>query len=50
LLTEAGPSDRRLNVTIPRQTINGLWLNITETQPVTLPDFQRNSLKRMLRR
>jgi hypothetical protein len=51
LLTEAGPSDRRLNVTIPRQTINGLWLDITETQPVTFPDFQRNSLKvkRMLR-
>jgi len=50
LLTETGLSDRQLNVTIPRQTINGLWLNITETQPVTLPDFQRNSLKRMLRR
>jgi hypothetical protein len=48
--TEDGPSAQRLNVTIPRQTINGLWLNITETQPVTLPDFQRNSLKRMLRR
>jgi hypothetical protein len=48
--TEDGPSAQRLNVTIPRQTIQGLWLNITETQPVTLPDFQRNSLKRMLRR
>lgn len=48
LLTETGQSDRRLNVTIPRQTINGLWLNITETQPVTLSDFQRST--RMLRK
>jgi hypothetical protein len=49
--TEDGtPSAQRLNLTIPRQTIQGLWLNVTETQPVTLPDFQRNSLKRMLRR
>lgn len=35
------PSTRRLNVTIPRQTVRGLWQVITETQPVTLPDFQR---------
>ena len=48
-LTETGPTAERLNVTIPRQTIHGLWLNITETQPYTLPDFQRNSLRRMLR-
>ena len=48
-LTETGPTAERLNLTIPRQTIHGLWLNITETQPYTLPDFQRNSLKRMLR-
>ena len=37
------PSTRRLNVTIPRQTIRGLWQVITETQPYTLPDFQRAS-------
>jgi len=48
-LTEDGPTAERLNVTIPRQTIHGLWFNITETQPYILPDFQRNSLKRMLR-
>ena len=48
-LTETGPTTARLNVTIPRQTIHGLWLNITETQPYTIPDFQRNSLRRMLR-
>lgn len=47
--TETGLTAERLNLTIPRQTIHGLWLNITETQPYTLPDFQRNSLKRMLR-
>jgi hypothetical protein len=48
-LTEDGPTAERLNLTIPRQTIHGLWVNITETQPYILPDFQRNSLKRMLR-
>jgi hypothetical protein len=48
-LTETGPTAERLNVTFPRQTITGLWLNITETQPYTFPDFQRTSLKRMLR-
>lgn len=37
------PSTRRLNVTIPRQTISGLWQAITETQQYTLPDFQRAS-------
>lgn len=47
--TEGGPSAQRLNVTIPRQTINGLWINITETQPITLGDFQRNSSTRMIR-
>jgi hypothetical protein len=34
--TETGPSAKRLVVTIPRQTIHGLWQAITETQPVTL--------------
>lgn len=48
-LTETGRTAERLNVTIPRQTIPGLWLNITETQPYTFPDFQGNSLRRMLR-
>jgi hypothetical protein len=37
------PSTRRLNVTIPRQTLRGLWQVITETQPITLPEFQRMS-------
>jgi hypothetical protein len=41
--SETGPSTRRLNFTIPRQTIHGLWLAITETQPIALPEFQRNS-------
>jgi hypothetical protein len=40
--TEDGPSTQRLNVTIPRQTIHGLWLNITETQPYAFPDYQRS--------
>lgn len=47
--TETGPAAARLTVTIPRQTIHGLWLNITETQPYTFPDFQQSLLKRMLR-
>ena len=47
--TEDGPSTQRLNVTIPRQTIHGLWLNITETQPYAFPDYQKSSLTRMLR-
>lgn len=41
--SETGPSTQRLTVTIPRQTIHGLWLAITETQPIALPEFQRNS-------
>jgi hypothetical protein len=47
-LTEDGPSTQRLNVNIPRQTIHGLWLNITETQPYAFPAYQRGlrSLKR----
>jgi hypothetical protein len=28
------PSSRRLTIGIPRQTVKGLWLNITEVQPV----------------
>lgn len=48
-VTETGATAERLNVTIPRQTIHGLWLNITETQPYTLPGFQRNPVTRMLR-
>ena len=43
LFTETGPSTQRLTVTIARQTIHGLWQTITETQPITLPEFQRNS-------
>jgi hypothetical protein len=40
--TETGPSTERLTVTIPRQTLHGLWLAITETQPITVPEFQRS--------
>jgi hypothetical protein len=47
--SETGPTAERLNITIPRQTLHGLWLNITETQPYTFPDFQRNPVTRMLR-
>lgn len=36
-------TNRRLNITIPRQTVRGLWQVITETQPFTLPEFQRMS-------
>jgi hypothetical protein len=42
-VSETGPSTQRLNVTIPRQTIHGLWQAITETQPVALPLSQRTS-------
>jgi hypothetical protein len=35
--SETGPTARRLTVTIPRQTIHGLWQAITETQRVALP-------------
>lgn len=41
--SETVPSTERLNLTISRQTIHGLWQAITETQPVTLPTFQRTS-------
>lgn len=41
--SETVPSTKRLNLTIPRQTIHGLWQAITETQPITLPAFQRTS-------
>jgi hypothetical protein len=47
--SETGPTAERLTITIPRQTIHGLWLNITETQPYTLPDFQQNPVTRILR-
>ena len=47
--SETGPTAERRNITIPRQTIHGLWLNITETQPYAFPDFQRNPVKRTLR-
>ena len=32
---------KNVNLTIPRQTVHGIWQAITETQPVTLPSFQR---------
>lgn len=44
--SETGPSTKRLVVTIPRQTIHGLWQSITETQPITVGgpwDYNRAS-------
>jgi len=32
--SDTGPTARRLNVAIPRQTIHGLWQSITETQTI----------------
>jgi hypothetical protein len=37
--SETGPTTLRRNLTIPRQTIHGLWQTITETQPITLPTY-----------
>jgi hypothetical protein len=34
--TGAAPITSRVNLTIPRQTLNGLWESITETQPITV--------------
>lgn len=34
--SETGPTTNRRVVTIPRQTIHGLWQSITETQPIDL--------------
>ena len=40
--SETGPTAKRLVVTIPRQTLHGLWQSITETQPITVPwDYNR---------
>ena len=36
-LTIEGPSGLPLAISIPRQTVFGLWLAITEVQPITLP-------------
>jgi hypothetical protein len=41
--SESIPSTRQLNLTIPRQSIHGLWQSITQTQPVTFPAFSRTS-------
>lgn len=35
--SDTGPTAKHLSVTIPRQTIHGLWQAITETQKVALP-------------
>jgi hypothetical protein len=46
--TSSAPITSRVNLTIPRQTFNGLWEAITETQPITVSDpppaFQRMQL------
>lgn len=44
--TDTGPTTDRRVVTIPRQTIHGLWQSITETQPIDLSlpwDYSRVS-------
>jgi hypothetical protein len=40
--SETGPGTRHRVVTIPRQTIHGLWQSITETQPITLGPWDYN--------
>ena len=36
--SETGPSGRNRVITIPRQTIHGMWQSITETQPISTND------------
>jgi len=50
--SETGPSTTHRVVTIPRQTIHGLWQSITETQPIDLSlpwDYNRASGLRLNR-
>jgi len=50
--SETGPTTNHRVVTIPRQTIHGLWQSITETQPIDLSlpwDFNRVSGLRLNR-
>lgn len=35
--TFGAPDNRRLTIGIPRQTLKGLWLTITEVQPISYP-------------
>jgi hypothetical protein len=35
-LTNGTPT-KQMTIAIPRQTLHGLWLSITETQPITFP-------------
>jgi len=42
--SDTGPTAKHLSVTIPRQTIHGLWQAITETQRVSLPPGYRRML------
>jgi hypothetical protein len=42
--SDTGPTAKHLIVTIPRQTIHGLWQAITETQRVPLPPGYRRML------
>jgi hypothetical protein len=39
-LSDTDLNPRHTSLTIPRQTIHGLWVSITETQPFTLPGAQ----------
>jgi hypothetical protein len=50
--SETGPTTSRRVVTIPRQTIHGLWQSITETEPIDLSlpwDYNRVSGLRLNR-
>jgi len=37
ILSSSGTNSRQINVSIPRQPMRGLWMDITETQKVGLP-------------
>lgn len=42
------PDNRRLTIGIPRQTLKGLWLNITEVQAVSYPRTANRGLRGMV--
>lgn len=42
------PDSRRMTIAIPRQSLKGLWLNITEVQPMSFPLTASRGLRGML--
>ena len=46
--TFGAPDNRRLTIGIPRQTLKGLWLDITEVQPVPFTMTANRGLRGML--